>query len=81
MSPKVFPAQQASSKQGIDSSHFLRDLSPIVGRTSRDTPVLPRTQWNADQNAFQLQFVELVSTKLELCAVSRKSVMALESVD
>ena len=36
---KVFPPQKTSSKQGIWSSQFLRDLSQVVRRTPWDTPV------------------------------------------
>ena len=38
-SPKVFPPQKNSLKQGISSSHFLRDLSQVVRCTLWDTPV------------------------------------------
>ena len=38
-SPKVSPPQQNSLKQGIQSSHLLRDLSQVVRRTPWDTPV------------------------------------------
>ena len=36
---QVFPPQRNSSKRGIWSSQFFRDLSQVVGRTPRDTPV------------------------------------------
>ena len=38
-SPKVFPPLKNSLKLGLWSSHLLRDLSQVVRRTLRDTPV------------------------------------------
>ena len=38
-SQSVLSPERNSSKQGIWSSHFSRDMSQVVGRAPRDTPV------------------------------------------
>ena len=65
-SPNVFPPQKSSSKQGIWSSQFLRDLSQIVRRTLRDTPVPLYTRISPWSSNISLNnnLEELVATRL-----------------
>ena len=49
------PPSKTSSKQEIWSSQFLRDLSRVVRRTPRDTPVPPYTRTSSWPNLILLQ--------------------------